>query len=988
MLRLVSYYLLLSLATAALVGVITYHRARDMLKQSVFDRLTAVAHLKEEDLRRWVSELRDEVSLLAESPGFRDPVEQLLQAHPSDQARALLEYQYAYQFVSDYLAMVLRRKTHFRELAIISDAGGHVIVSTEKRHEGQYRNQDTYFLQASQDIFVQNIYISPHTGDLTITIAAPILASDGQRLGIFVAHLDLGQMDHFVLERSGLGRSGETYLVDQHNIVITGERFDPQEFPRGVHTEGVRLALQGGQGQALYTNYDGIPVIADYRWIDDLQLALLTELHQSEAFAPAQRLTWTIVLVGLGSAILLATGVSLVAYGITRRVVAVTETAVQVAQGDLSSLAPVSGVDEIATLAQAFNEMTRRLRVLYTGLENKVVELQEVKTALQRYAQRLEAQRAIDRAILEAQSPEEIATAALTQLQHLVPCQRGSVLVLPPDGDKPFLLATVGKPVAGLENGKPVPLAYFPSPYRHQKRQIVVIPDLRQMKEYSQVADLLLQSGIQSMLSVPLNSGAQFMGLLNVGSHEADVFTTEHVEITSKVADQLAVAIRQAQLFATVQKQFTEKVALFEKAQQEIRERQRAERELQEAHDELEKRVAERTAELTLLSRAAQDLISTLELDQVLVTVLEELRNLLNVVACSVWLLDRNSNELVCRQSSGPRSEAVRGWRVPFGVGIVGWVAQEGRSLVLDDVASDRRHQAALAKSINLEPRSLLTVPLIIQGQVIGCLQALDIEVGRFSQSDLALIESLGATAAFAIENARLYKQARQDAETQSVLLREVNHRVKNNLSAIIGLLYAERRHAALKDQEAYQSIMRDLINRVQGLATVHSLLSISGWAPISLAELVTRITYSSLRALPSDKRLFVQVTPSPVYVTAEQANHLALIINELATNTVKYGLAPRLIGHIDITISENGADVLLEFRDDGPGFPADVLDEKKPRYNVGFHLIANLVRLALNGTLSLYNASPENGSGNRGAVVAIQFKLERPATDAAEGDG
>lgn len=988
MLRLVSYYLLLSLATAALVAFITYDRARDKLKQTVFDRLTAVANLKEEDLRRWVSEQRDDVTLLVELPGFRDQVEYLMQTHPSEQARAQLEYQSAYRFLSDYLTTALQNKASYRELAIISRAGGRVIISTEKRSEGQYRNQDSYFLQAGEDAFVQNTYISPHTGDLTITIAVPLVGSDGRALGILVAHLDVGEMDNIVLERSGLGRSGETYLVDQHNIVITGGRFDPQEFPRGVHTEGVRLALQGEHGQALYHSYDGVPVIGDYRWIDDLQLALLTELHQSEAFAPAQRLTWTIVLVGISSAILFVTGVSLVAFGITRRVAAMTETAVQVAEGDLSPVAPVSGVDEIAVLAQAFNEMTRRLRLLYTGLEQKVVELQDAESALQRYAQRLEAQRAIDRAILEAQSPEEIAVAALSQLQHLVPCQRGSVLVLPPDGDQPYMLASVGRPIAGLESGQPVPFEFFPSPSRHKSRQVVVIPDLRQMKEYSRVADLLVKNGIHTMLSVPLVSQAQFMGLLHVGSDKVGIFTPEHVEITNEVADQLAVAIRQAQLFAIVQEQFAEKVELFEKAQQEIRERQRAERELQEGHDELEKRVVERTAELTLLSRAAQALLSTLELDQVLVTVLGELRNLLRVVACSVWLLDKESNEMVCRQSSGPRSEEVRGWRIPFGHGIVGWVAQHGRSLVVDDVAADKRHEGALAQSINLEPRSLLTVPLIVQGQVIGCLQALDTEVARFSQSDLALIESLGATAAFAIENARLYNQARHDADTQSVLLREVNHRVKNNLSAIIGLLYAERRHAALKDQEAYQSIMQDLINRVQGLATVHSLLSLSGWAPISLAELVTRVTYSSLRALPSDKRLFVHVTPSTVYVTADQANHLALIINELVTNTIKYGIAQRLIGHIDVAITARGEDTVLEFRDDGPGFPADVLNENKPRYNVGFHLIANLVRLALDGKLWLYNASDSDDNASCGAVVVIQFKAGSPVTATGEGAG
>ncbi|MCK4471612.1 MAG: PAS domain S-box protein, partial [Anaerolineae bacterium] len=119
----------------------------------------------------------------------------------------------------------------------------------------------------------------------------------------------------------------------------------------------------------------------------------------------------------------------------------------------------------------------------------------------------------------------------------------------------------------------------------------------------------------------------------------------------------------------------------------------------------------------------------------------------------------------------------------------------------------------------------------ILYNGIIGVLQVVDTQVDRFQPTDLRLAESLATTAAIAIENARLYEQARQDAETKSVLLDEINHRVKNNLSAIIGLLYTERRYADMDSQATYQSVIQNLVNRVRGLATVHSLLSASGWA-------------------------------------------------------------------------------------------------------------------------------------------------------------
>jgi two-component sensor histidine kinase len=387
----------------------------------------------------------------------------------------------------------------------------------------------------------------------------------------------------------------------------------------------------------------------------------------------------------------------------------------------------------------------------------------------------------------------------------------------------------------------------------------------------------------------------------------------------------------------------------------------------------VEEALRRRSQELAMLNRAGQALVSTLDPDRVLVTVLEEVRRLLDVVAASVWLLDSATGELVCLHATGPENEIVRGWRLARGQGIAGWVAHRGESLVVPDAWADERYFKGVDQQTGLGLRSVLAVPLRVRENVIGVLQVVDTMMDRFGTIDLRLLEPLATTAAIAIENARLYEQARQDAETKSVLLREVNHRVKNNLSAIIGLLYAERRHAEVGDEVVYQSITENLVNRVQGLSTVHSLLSASEWAPLSLSELTAQVIRSSLRMLPRDKQVSVDVTPSPVLVTSDQAHNLTLVINELATNTVRHTLRERDAVRITVCIAvdDDGGDnaaraVLFEFRDDGPGYPADVL--RLGRHNVGFDLVQNIVRKSLLGELSLYN--------DPGAVAAIRFAV------------
>jgi PAS domain S-box-containing protein len=289
-------------------------------------------------------------------------------------------------------------------------------------------------------------------------------------------------------------------------------------------------------------------------------------------------------------------------------------------------------------------------------------------------------------------------------------------------------------------------------------------------------------------------------------------------------------------------------------------------------------------------------------------------------------------------------------------------VVQSRKALALPDVRQEPRW-TAIDETAWI--RSHITVPICQRDRVLGLLQLDSDAPGEFSAGDIQRLQPLASAAAIALENAHLYEQALQDAETKLVLLHEVNHRVKNNLAAIIGLLYAERSHASMKDKAAFQTMMRDLIGRVRGMATVHSLLSASEWTPLPLSELASRVIHASLQALPSDKHVFVDAPPSPALVTPKQANSLALVINELATNTVKYALSDQDTGRITVRISLEDGAFALEFRDNGPGYPPEVLQLE--RFNVGMHLVQAIVQRELRGEVTFHN--------DQGAVAIIRFE-------------
>ena len=135
---------------------------------------------------------------------------------------------------------------------------------------------------------------------------------------------------------------------------------------------------------------------------------------------------------------------------------------------------------------------------------------------------------------------------------------------------------------------------------------------------------------------------------------------------------------------------------------------------------------------------------------------------------------------------------------------------------------------------------------------------------------------------------------------------------------------------------------------------------------------MVQQLIQATLQWLPSEKTVSVVIPPSPLRVTSKQANNLALVINELATNTSKYALLDRNVARITVKISQKNDTIRLEYRDDGPGYPEEILQQED--YSVGMYLIQTLVRDGLHGVLSLNN--------DRGAVTVIEFKPDDERLD------
>ncbi|MBU1662655.1 MAG: GAF domain-containing protein [Chloroflexi bacterium] len=532
--------MLLALITASVGPVLTFTLSRNALESSVIDRLNTATTLKEAGLNRWIADREEDIILLSQDTVLLTQAEILLTSEAIDPL-----FSASYQDLSAHLENILEYNSSFAEIFILADVGGEIILSTNHEREGEYRVTDTYFTEGRHALYTQNVYPSLTTGKPIITIAIPIINPIGQHIGVLAVHLNMEKLDTIILERAGLGTSGETYLVDQFNSFVSEAKFGHNEFPRGVHTMGIDAALAGKDGSDLYLNYEGTPVIGVYQWVEERNLALLAEISQEEAFTPARRLTWIILLVGLGSVLIAGIGIYFVAQQITGPILAITATATEIAAGDLNKTAPVLTKDEIGTLAQAFNSVTARTRDLINTLEERVAERTRDLELRSAY---LEGAAEVSRAAASILESDALIRQVVELIkERFVLYYVGLFLI---DEMHEWIVLQAGTGEAGrkmLARNHRLKIGEGMTGWSIAHAEARIALDVGEDAVRFDNPDL---PETRSEGALPLRSRGRVFGALTVQSSQPAAFNQDIITTLQTMADQIAVAFDNAELFA------------------------------------------------------------------------------------------------------------------------------------------------------------------------------------------------------------------------------------------------------------------------------------------------------------------------------------------------------------------------------------------------------------------------------------------------------
>jgi phosphoserine phosphatase RsbU/P len=212
---------------------------------------------------------------------------------------------------------------------------------------------------------------------------------------------------------------------------------------------------------------------------------------------------------------------------------------------------------------------------------------------------------------------------------------------------------------------------------------------------------------------------------------------------------------------------------------------------------------------LAILAEISREINVSLNLDEVLSAAAAQIKRLIDYEIFAVLLPEENTNELYFRFAIGHRREVVEHWRIPLGEGIIGAAATTGQAIRVADVRKDARYLNALDGV-----RSELAVPLVVRGRVIGVLDIESSQSDYFTPDQQNILTLVASRIGTAIENARLFENARNQAETL-LLLNEVAREASSTLDVEEVLRRAAELTKRLIDYQIFSILLSDDANHV-----------------------------------------------------------------------------------------------------------------------------------------------------------------------------
>ncbi|HKQ25603.1 MAG TPA: ATP-binding protein [Burkholderiales bacterium] len=766
-------------------------------------------------------------------------------------------------------------------------------------------SQEPKYLEA----MARKTYFSPinfrKESEPYMTIA---ISGVGEDAGVVAAEANLKFIWDVVSELK-VGKGGNAYVVDEHgrliahpDISLVLQKTDLSTLPQ-VRAAAVTSRRDADTSDEAMVGRDvrGSEVLSAHAAITPLNWSVFVELPITEAYASLYASIWrTVILVLVGVVISIIASLFLV-----RRMVspiqALRAGAARIGAGALEHRIAVKSGDELQALAEEFNRMTERLQESYAGLERKVEErTRDLTEALEQQTATSEILQVISSSPTDLQPVLDTVARSAARL-----CEGNDAAIYIVEGS--FL-----KPAAVVG-----PLALHPLPLTRETvtgravidRRTVHVEDILTSLESDFPDSKPFQAivGYRTILATPLLREGVSIGAILTRRTEVRPFSQKQIDLLKTFADQSVIAIENVRLF----------------------------KELQSRTQELARSVEQ----LGSLAGVSQAVNSTLDLDQVLSTIVAQAVELSSADGGAVYEFNEATQEFRPRATYGyPQDLVERLLATPLriGEGATGRAAAERTPIQIPDIRAEGAYTSPLQNAtMQAGARAVLAVPLLREERILGSLVVSRKSVGEFPAEIVDLLQTFAGQSTLAIQNARLFSEIEQKgreleiaSQHKSQFLANMSHELRTPLNAILGYtelivdgIYGKVPAKILDVQDRVQKSGRHLlglINDVLDLSKIEAgqlTLSLSDY---SFQDAVQSVV-ASVESLAREKglRLTVEVAQRLPVGRADERRIVQVLLN-LVGNAIKFTDA----GEVKIGVNAVDAAFIVSVSDTGPGIP------------------------------------------------------------------
>lgn len=346
---------------ATLGGLATYLMFRRSLVERTQAQLTSIAVLKENAVKELVEHAQNELIYFGTS---------------EREHKLLVDYLSAKRTVSkeemlDLFSEIIRDGHTFKDLFLL-DMTGAVVISSNPLDEGKIKSTELSFVKAQDETHVEGFYHDVTIGETAMAVSKPI-RKDGETIGVVVGRVGIQEISKLMVERSGLGETGETFIVNSSNMVVTELLKEPGlTLKKTLFLPQIRDCLEGKSNFDGEADYNGDVIFGYWRWFPEIKSCLVTKIDRTEALSPIVQTA--IILAGV--VLLIGVSVGVLGYVMGKMMMMplskLRDEAQKIKGGNFEVEVTVETNDEIGEVALAFNEMAAKLKELYSGLEDRV----------------------------------------------------------------------------------------------------------------------------------------------------------------------------------------------------------------------------------------------------------------------------------------------------------------------------------------------------------------------------------------------------------------------------------------------------------------------------------------------------------------------------------------------------------------------------------------------------------------------------------------